>query len=154
MIIVCKVHLKLYKWKSFTIQVNPICPGMGGGRFISHFFLTAGSPKWLNHLYWHFLTFPKYWNKNVEENFDSNFLPQPPLREVLKKTIFLKTSSVYVANHDLAPKKKSKSKIWAHLSKIEQVTAIFVGPGKTKSLYLNFLKSQYLNESLRYGPDS
>ena len=36
--------------------------------------------------------------------------------------------------------------------KIEQVTAIFVDQGATKSHYLKIFKYQYLSEFLRYGP--
>ena len=39
------------------------------------------------------------------------------------------------------------------ISKIEPVMAIFIYQGTTKSHYLKLLKSQYLSEFLRYGPD-
>ena len=46
-----------------------------------------------------------------------------------------------------------KSKRWLLYLKIEQVTAILVGKGTTKSPNLKIFKSQYLSEFLRYGPD-
>ena len=38
------------------------------------------------------------------------------------------------------------------ISKIEQVTAIFVDQGPTKPHYLKIVKSECLREFLRYGP--
>ena len=39
-------------------------------------------------LYWHFLTFPKYKkNRNIGENVDSNFLPQPPSKGCTKNVL-------------------------------------------------------------------
>ena len=52
-----------------------------------------------------------------------------------------------------AHKIMTKSKDDLCISKIEQVTTIFVGQGTTKSHYFKILKSQYLSEFLRYGPD-
>ena len=49
-------------------------------------------------------------------------------------------------------KKRTKSKRWPLYLK-NWVTLIFVGQGTTKSCYIKILKSKYLSEFLRYGPD-
>ena len=42
------------------------------------------TPKQLHLLYWHFLTFPKYWKQKI---LDSNFLPQPQDGEKISSNI-------------------------------------------------------------------
>ena len=40
-----------------------------------------------------------------------------------------------------------------YISKMEQITSIFIGQGKIMSHHLKIINSQYLSEFWRYGPD-